>query len=90
MKTAKKAEKATKKPATNKIDIPFGQWVREVARARGEIGAVVTALKYEKGLTVKTTLKTAEAKFGVLAGFDKVAARYNSYLRRGPLSKKAA
>lgn len=83
----KKANGRTSKVAPT---ISFGQWVKEIARARGPEGELVRELRESKSLTVKTPLKSAEAKFGATAGFDKLVSRYALYCRRGPAMKKAA
>lgn len=85
---AKKTE--VKKATTMKSDISFGSWIKEVARARGEVGALVTELRNEKALTLKTNLKTATEKFGKRPQFDVLAGRYNGFLRRGSQAKAAA
>jgi len=87
-KTANTTKKAkapgTKSTPATTIRMPFGQWVKEVARARGEIGATVLALREEKGLTVKTPLKSALEKFPKAAALE---GRYNGFLKRGHQTK---
>ena len=84
--------KKTTNGRTSKVapTISFGQWVKEIARARGPEGELVRELRDSKSVTVKTPLKSAEAKFAGSVGFDKLVSRYNLYLKRGPAMKKAA
>ncbi len=71
------------KKTAEKAEISFGTWVKTVARARGEVGFLVRALRDEKGLTEKTPLKSAQAKFGGKDGFDDLVKRYNLFVKRG-------
>jgi hypothetical protein len=70
--------------------ISFGQWVKEIAKARGPEGELVRELRESKSVTVKTPLKSAEAKLAAKSGFAKLVSRYNLYIKRGPAVKKAA
>jgi len=89
-KTAEKAPKAAAKTAakneTVKVvqnSISFGAWVKDVARARGEQGVLVNALRTDTRIRETTTLKKAEELHGTSPHFAVLASRYALYGKRG-------
>lgn len=81
-KTAAAAKKMKKPAATLKANVPFGQWAKEIARARGEAAVAIGAIRDHSKVTVKSTLDTAKKLFPG-HDFSVVERRYNDYLKRG-------
>jgi hypothetical protein len=80
-KTASKT--AAKKPAAPKTKIAFGKWVKEVARARGELIGVIRDIRQDDGIKLNTSLDKAAAVWGKDGKWPVIVARYNGYLKRG-------
>lgn len=88
-KAATKTTTTKKAAAAPKVKVAFGKWVKEVARARGEIGEAVKAARDNAALKANMTIDKAREVLGA-STVDALAPRYNGFLRRGFQGKTAA